>query len=196
MLRIAEYWRFRPKRLRRKPYVGLVAQQELRMEMSGTRVAGELFRSPLGRVRAADARRQWRYLIAVSRVRNGSFRRRLSGCLHSLRHSPRIDEPCSPKPYHQPAPTALPLRRAWACGARLGRAGKRPQVRILSFAPFFKDLGALDPAAGGGKRSLNGSKTEARKQGQQHRLAVANRILPCGSAFAVTTADRPEVPNA
>jgi len=94
------------------------------MEMSGTRVAGELFRSPLGRVRAADSRRQWRYLIAVSRVRNGSFRRCLSGCLHSLRHSPRIDEPCSPKPYHQPAPTALPLRRAWACGARLGRAGK------------------------------------------------------------------------
>jgi hypothetical protein len=66
----------------------------------------------------------------------------------------------------------------------------------LSFAPLFKDLGALDPAAGGGKRSLNGSETEARKQGQQHRLAVANRILPCGSVFAVTTADRPEVPNA
>ena len=44
--------------------------------------------------------------------------------------------------------------------------------------------------------SLAGSKTEARKQGQQHRLAVANRILQCGGALAVTTADRREVPNA
>ena len=34
---------------------------------------------------------------------------------HRLRHSRRIDEPCSPKPFDQPAPTALPLRRAWAC---------------------------------------------------------------------------------
>ena len=30
----------------------------------------------------------------------------------ALRHSRRIDQPCSPKLYHQPAPTALPIRRA------------------------------------------------------------------------------------
>ncbi|MCX6602589.1 MAG: Tn3 family transposase [Acidobacteria bacterium] len=41
-----------------------------------------------------------------------------------LLHSRRIDEPSSAKVYHQPAPTALPLRRAWACGARSGRAGQ------------------------------------------------------------------------
>ncbi len=28
----------------------------------------------------------------------------------ALQHSRRIDQPCSPKLYHQPAPTALPLR--------------------------------------------------------------------------------------
>ena len=44
--------------------------------------------------------------------------------LNHLRHSRRIDEPYSPKLYHHPAPTALPFRRAWACGARSGRAGK------------------------------------------------------------------------
>ena len=87
-------------------------------------------------------------------------------------------------------------RQIVASNQNVDVAGKRPQVRILSFAPLFKDLGALDPAAGGGKRSLNGSKTEVRKQGQRHRPAVANRILQCGSVFAVTTADRPEVPNA
>ena len=43
----------------------------------------------------------------------------------SLRHSRRIDHPCSPKVDHQPAPSALPVRRAWACGARLGRAAKK-----------------------------------------------------------------------
>lgn len=35
----------------------------------------------------------------------------------------------------------------------------------------------MKTADGGNKRSLAGSKTEARKLAQQHRLAVANRIL-------------------
>jgi hypothetical protein len=54
---------------------------------------------------------------------------------------------------------------------------KRSEVRILSGIPVFKDLAALETAAGGDKRSLPGSKTEARKQAQRHRLDVANRIL-------------------
>ena len=54
---------------------------------------------------------------------------------------------------------------------------KRSEVRILSGIPVFKDLDALKTPAGGGKRSLSGSKTEARKQAKQDRLAVANRIL-------------------
>ncbi len=61
--------------------------------------------------------------------------------LQSLRHSRRIDEPCSPKLYHQPAPTALPLRRAWACGARSGRADKG---RCLNLCNDIRACGADD----------------------------------------------------
>ena len=53
-----------------------------------------------------------------------------------LRHLRRIAQPYSPKLFDQPAPTALPLRRAWPCGARSGRAGKR---RCLS---LFNDIRA------------------------------------------------------
>ena len=44
---------------------------------------------------------------------------------YRLRHWRRIDHPCSPKVDHQPAPSALPVRRALACGARPGRAAKK-----------------------------------------------------------------------
>ena len=49
-----------------------------------------------------------------------------------LRHSRRIDQPYSPKLFDQPVPTALPLRRAWACGARSGRAGKRRRLNLFT----------------------------------------------------------------